>query len=58
MAQLEGLATGIYKYVLGNFGEKEKEKKKKDWQQVLAQVPILKKKSILLNRIDITMDGQ
>ena len=27
----------------GGFGEK-KEKKKKDWQQMLAQVPIFKKK--------------
>ena len=27
----------------GSFGEKKKQKKKKDWQQMLAQVLILKK---------------
>ena len=36
-----GLTTKIYNYVLGGFGEKKKEK---DWQQLLAQVPIFKKK--------------
>ena len=39
MPQLEGPATRIYNYVLGGFGKK---KKKEDWQQMLAQVPILK----------------
>ena len=30
-------------YVLGGFGEKKKEKRKKnDWQQLLAQLPIFK----------------
>ena len=28
----------------GLWGDKEEEKEKKDWQQMLAQVPILKKK--------------
>ena len=43
MPQLEGPATKIYHYVLGGFGE-IKQKNKKDWQQLLAQVPIFKKK--------------
>ena len=37
--------TKIYNYELRGFGEKKAEiKKKEDWQQLLAQVPILKKK--------------
>ena len=45
MPQLEGPTARIYNYVPGSFGEKKKnEKKKKDWQQMLAQVPIFKKK--------------
>ena len=44
MPQLEGATSKIYNYVLGGFGEKKQEKKKKeDWQQLLAQVPIFKK---------------
>ena len=44
MLQLKGSTTEIYNYVLGGFGEKKKEKKKnEDWQQLLAEVPILKK---------------
>ena len=38
-----GTTSRIYNYVLGTFGEKKKEKKE-DWQQMLAQVPSLKKK--------------
>ena len=45
IAQPEALTTRIYNYVLRGFGEKKK-KKRKDWQQMLAQVPILKKKVI------------
>ena len=41
IAEPEGPATRIYNYVLGGFGEK---KKKEDWQQMLAQVPIFKEK--------------
>ena len=41
MPQLEGPTTRIYNYVLRGFGEK---KEKEDWQQVLAQAPIFKKK--------------
>ena len=41
--QPEGPTTKIYNYVLGGFGEK-KEKKREEWQQLLAQVPIFKKK--------------
>ena len=44
MPQLEGLTAKIYNYVLGGFGEKKEGAKKEDWQQLLAQVPILKKK--------------
>ena len=40
MPQLEGPTTKIYNYVLGGFGEK-KQKKKDDWQQLLAQVALL-----------------
>ena len=43
MPQLEGPTTKKYNYILGEFGEK-KVGKKKDWQQLLAQVPIFKKK--------------
>ena len=43
IAQPEALITQIYNYMLGGFGER-KEKKKEDWQQILAQVPIFKKK--------------
>ena len=43
MPQLEEPATKMYNYVPGGFGE-IKQKKEKDWQQQLAQVPILKKK--------------
>ena len=48
MPQLEGPTTNkIYNYVPGGFGEKKAEKKRKeDWQQLLAQVPIFKKKKI------------
>ena len=38
-----GRKSEIYNYVLGGFGEKKQEKKE-DWQQLLAQVPIFKKK--------------
>ena len=44
IAELEGPTTGIYDYVLGGFGEKKKEEKKQDWQQMLAQGQFLKKK--------------
>ena len=57
MAQPEGPTTRIYNYVLGGF--EEKKKKKKDWQEMSAQVPIFKKAKkpsfssfiILLNEI-------
>ena len=42
MPQLEGPTTKIYDYVVEGFGEKKQ--KEKDWQQLLAQVPIFKKK--------------
>ena len=43
MPQLEGPTTKIYNHVLGGFVEKKQEKRK-DWEQLLAQVPILKNK--------------
>ena len=43
MAQPEGPTARMYNYVLGGFGEKTG-KNKEDWQQMLAQVPIFKKK--------------
>ena len=45
-AQPEGCTTRVYNYVLGGFREKKKKKQpeKEDWQQMLAQVPIIKKK--------------
>ena len=45
IAQPEAFTTRIYNYVLGGFGEKKKKKKKDDWQEMLAQVPIFKKKT-------------
>ena len=45
MPQLEGPTTKIYNYVPGHFGEKkqkEKKKRKAHWQELLAQVPILR----------------
>ena len=47
--QLEGPATKTYNYIVGGFGEKkQKEKKKEHWQQLLAQVPIFKRKMDLI----------
>ena len=43
-AQSEELTSRIYNYVLGGSGEK----KKKEWQQMLDQVPILKKITIII----------
>ena len=45
MLQPEGPTTGIYNYVLGGFWEKKQKEPKKDWQHLLAQVPIFKKKN-------------
>ena len=48
IAQPEALTTRMCNYLLGGFGEKKKRERererKEDWQQMLAQVPILKKK--------------
>ena len=51
IAQPEALTTRIYTYVLGDFGEKEK---KKDWQQLLAQVPIFKKQNLNFEPLSLT----
>ena len=48
MPRLEGPATKIYNYVPGGFSE-IKQKKNKDWQQLLAQVPIFKTKKKVSN---------
>ena len=42
--QLEGHTAKIYNYVLKGSGEKKQKKKKEDWQQLLAEVPLFKKK--------------
>ena len=45
MPQLEGPTTkNVQLYAGGIWEEKAGEKKKEDWQQLLAQVPILEKK--------------
>ena len=44
VAEPEGPTSRMHNYVLGDFGEKKRKEKEKDWQQMLAQVPILKKK--------------
>ena len=45
MPQLEGSATKIYNYAPGGiWGDKAEKKKREDWQQLLAQVPIFEKK--------------
>ena len=44
ITQPEALTARIYNYVLGGFGEKKEKRKKEDWQQMLAQMPIFKKK--------------
>ena len=51
MPQLEGPATRIYNYVPGGFGEKKK--KKKDWQWILAQVPVLKKQNKIKYKLNM-----
>ena len=51
----------IYNYVLGGFVREKAENKKEVWQQLLAQVPIFKKKtqspvlidSIMLSKVDV-----
>ena len=42
IAEPEGPTTRIYNYALRGFGAKKK--RKEDWQQMLAQLPIFKKK--------------
>ena len=48
MPQLEGPTTKIYNYVLEGLGGEKAGKKKEDWQQLLAQVPVFKKKKLFL----------
>ena len=43
--------TTTYDYVLGAFGEKNKKNKDDDRQQLLAQVPIFKKKKKLSEKL-------
>ena len=45
VTQQKDLQPRIYNYVLGGFAEKKK--KKNDWQQMLAQVTIFKKKQLI-----------
>ena len=44
---LNDSTTKICNYVLGEFGEKKQKKIHEDWPQLLAQVPIFKKKKII-----------
>ena len=44
MAQPEGPTTRIYNYVLGDSGEKKKGKRRRRLAQMLAQMPIFKKR--------------
>ena len=44
-AQAEGPTNRIYNYVLGDFEEEKKKKEKEKWQQMLANVPIFKRKT-------------
>ena len=49
MPQPEGPTTKryiyIYNYILGGFrGKKQKKKEDEDWQQLLAQVPVFRRK--------------
>ena len=44
IAQPEGPTTTVCNYVLGGLWGEEDDDEKKDWQQMLAQMPILKKK--------------
>ena len=46
VAQPEGPTTRINNCILRDLGEKNKKKKNEDWEQMLAQVPIFKKKKI------------
>ena len=58
IAQLEGPTTRIYNYVVGGFGEMNinlKNKKQKDWQQMLAQVPIFIKEKESMKYLDQTL---
>ena len=48
IAQPEALTARIHNYVPGGFWEK---KEKKDWQQILTQVPIFKKKTCFLIKV-------
>ena len=52
MAQRRGPTSRIYSYALGQlWGEEEGKKIKKDWQQMLAQMPIFKKRKHRKERI-------
>uniref|UniRef100_A0A9L0II43 Integrin alpha FG-GAP repeat containing 2 n=1 Tax=Equus asinus TaxID=9793 RepID=A0A9L0II43_EQUAS len=57
MPQLEGSTTKIHNYVLRGFGEKAERKKKKDWQQLLARVTILKKTDGKINKYHLYTDA-
>ena len=47
-AQLGGPTTRICGFVLGALGRRKGRKKKTDWQRILAQAPVLKKKTHVL----------
>ena len=58
VAQPEGSATRIYNYVLGALGRRirrrrrrRRSRRKEDWQEMLAQAPIFKKRRSGLNSL-------
>ena len=53
IVQPEGPTARIYNYVLGAVAEKKKKKNKEDWQKMLAQVLILKKRKKEFPHLDI-----
>ena len=57
MPQLEGPTPKISNYVLRGLGEKKQKKIKKDWQQLLAQAPMFKKKPTKQNTVPTTRTG-
>ena len=49
--------TRICNYVLGAFGERKKKKKERNWQQMLTQVTIIKRKRKSRLNVEILVMG-
>ena len=56
VAQPGGPTARIHNCVLGGLWEKKEKKKKKDWQQMLAQVPIFRKDFFLIIFISFSVN--